>query len=98
MEQIQKLSLLIDSSQAHIECLQKLTILSLKTYINMVGGKINTDHTLYCINKEINLNISVFCRFQNCTSPLSVSTGKNNRKLRNTQNSAITRNLPINIC
>lgn len=39
MEQIQKLSLLIDSSQAHIEYLQKLTILSLKTYINMVGGK-----------------------------------------------------------
>ena len=59
MEQIQKLSLLIDSSQAHIEYLQKLTILSLKTYINMVGGKINTDHTLSYINKEINLNISI---------------------------------------
>ena len=39
MEQIQKLSLLIDSSQAYIEYLQKLMILSLKTYINMVQGK-----------------------------------------------------------
>lgn len=37
MEQIQKLSLLIDSSQAHIECLQKLTILS--HTLTWLGGK-----------------------------------------------------------